>query len=213
MKLKIWIGAPLALAAGLLPLTTPAALSQDSKATNDVSVAVQDSNSTPSTPAVAPAPAAVTASPSAAPAAPKPAPASAASLAPILVWDSQVTGAGKVGSWGNGSGEVTRGRTGSTLQVKTLNLEEGVRFDLDKPIDLAPFRQSGFWRIRLQTSGTSQRGGRGGRGRTPATTSTQGAPAPLTQVGLKLILDDGVMAGMLPIRQSGRGGRGGQAQS
>lgn len=185
MKSAKWIWGPLALTVGLIPPTTLAASAQNNATT---------------TPTKSPAPPSGQAGASSIP-----------SLPTLLVWDASATSASRVGPWGNGSAEVTRGRTGTTLLVKTLNLDEGVRFDPAKPLDISSYRQTGFWRIRAQIN-AAPRGGRGGRNRTPANTAAQGT-APLTQLRLKLVLDQGVMSGFVSIGQPGRRSRGGQSQN
>jgi hypothetical protein len=55
--------------------------------------------------------------------------------------------------WGNGDFSVSRRvrfDTLETLQVTTRNLREGVRFDLKQPLDITPYMDEGFLRLRVQ---------------------------------------------------------------
>lgn len=76
--------------------------------------------------------------------------------------------------WGNGEFSTNRRvrfDTLETLQVTTRNLREGVRFDLKKPLDITPYMDKGFLRLRVQfNSNRNYNRGRGGF-----------APAPLMQ--------------------------------
>ena len=69
--------------------------------------------------------------------------------------------------WGNGDFSVTkrvRFDTLETLQVTTRNLREGVRFDLKQPLDITPYMDEGFLRLRVQfnSNRSFNRGGMGG---------------------------------------------------
>ena len=95
--------------------------------------------------------------------------------------------------WGNGDFSTSRSvrfDTLETLQVTTRNLREGVRFDLKKPLDLTPYMDQGFLRLRVQFNsgggyGRGGFGGFGGRGRRGGGGDRGGvgdfAPAPLMQ--------------------------------
>jgi hypothetical protein len=101
----------------------------------------------------------------------------------ILLWNS---GGGSdfakpPARWGNGDFRVSRQVTFDTLetlQVTTRNLREGVRFDLKNPMDIAPYMDKGFLRLRVQFHSNQRNqggmgpgdpgaapGGFGGRGR------------------------------------------------
>jgi hypothetical protein len=72
----------------------------------------------------------------------------------------------KTGVWGNGSVGRARGvdyEGASVLEITTRNLQEGARFDLVSPVDIQPYMETGFLRLRLKFS--AGRGGRGMRGR------------------------------------------------
>jgi len=72
--------------------------------------------------------------------------------------------------WGNGSFSVSRRvrfDTLETLQVTTRNLREGVRFDLKKPLDITPYMDQGFLRLRVQFN-SNQGYNRGGGPEDPA---------------------------------------------
>jgi len=77
-------------------------------------------------------------------------------------------------SWGNGTLRRVRRpdyEGAQTLQIQTRNFAEGVRFDLAQPVDITPYLQNGFIRLRLKFNsaggfgggGGSRGGGRGGR--------------------------------------------------
>lgn len=89
--------------------------------------------------------------------------------------------------WGNGAFSETRRvrfDTLETLQVTTRNLREGVRFDLKKPLDIAPYMEDGVLRLRVQfnTSGSS-RSNRGWRGRPSMQPQVQGTAQMLPPFG------------------------------
>jgi len=76
--------------------------------------------------------------------------------------------------WGNGALRRVRRpdyEGAPTLQILTRNFAEGVRFDLNQPIDPRPYLQNGFIRLRLKFNGAGGAGGGlgngvpGGRGR------------------------------------------------
>ena len=82
----------------------------------------------------------------------------------IYIWTAGGT-ASTAGSWGNGSATASRTASGEGgLTIQTRNFYEGARFDLNPPIDLEPYRQSGYLRLRVRFPNTGGRG-RGGRGR------------------------------------------------
>lgn len=88
--------------------------------------------------------------------------AAVAQAAPSTVyfWNSSIGSAGaragvsnaKVGKWGNG--EFAESRTvqyegANTLKVVPRGFREGIRFDLNTPLDITPYRESGYLRFRL----------------------------------------------------------------
>jgi hypothetical protein len=57
--------------------------------------------------------------------------------------------------WGNGNIRATRSRTidyegASVQEIDSKNFAEGVRFDLNSPLDLTPYQEQGFLRLRLR---------------------------------------------------------------
>jgi hypothetical protein len=85
----------------------------------------------------------------------------------LYVWDGSVASASRVGSWGNGTAQPA-GRGSNVLQVTTHSFYEGVRFDLNNPIDIKPYKQAGFWRIKVQMRGAAPSNGAGRRRRSAA---------------------------------------------
>jgi hypothetical protein len=78
-----------------------------------------------------------------------------------------VINAAKSGPWGNGT--VSNARRvdyegAPVLQLTTRNFQEGVRFDLTTPVDLAPYTATGFLRFRLRFNEGGFGGGFGGGG-------------------------------------------------
>ncbi len=155
------------------------------------------------------------------PSAATPKTAGAGTLVPLFIWDAQSLGGAQlgaqVGAWGNGVAQSGTGNNGNTLTATVRNLEEGVRFDLKKPVDIAPYRATGFWRLRVRLAAAPGGGGRGrnrgGNAATGGATAT-GQPAPLTQLRLKVVLDNGAMSGVIAVPQSeGRRGRGADWQN
>jgi len=70
-------------------------------------------------------------------------------------------------SWGNGTFRRSRRpdyEGAPTLQIQTRNFAEGVRFDLAQPVDIAPYLQNGFIRLRLKFNAAGGGGGGGGFG-------------------------------------------------
>jgi hypothetical protein len=103
------------------------------------------------------------------------APAKAQMPKTVYVWDGSMASASRVGSWGNGTAQPAANRDGSALQITTHNFSEGVRFDLNTPVNLDEYKQGGFWRIKVQMRAATPFGGAGGRrGRPEAGT---GAPS------------------------------------
>ena len=71
----------------------------------------------------------------------------------VYLWDSGGTNSAKPDTWGNGAVAPATDVTyegSSTLKLTTRNFGEGVRLDLRPPVDLAPYRTSGFLRFRLR---------------------------------------------------------------
>jgi hypothetical protein len=85
------------------------------------------------------------------------------------------------GTWGNGAFKDSRTmlyENAQTLQITTRNFREGVRFDLKTPLEIEPYRKTGYVRLRLHfqdaeaiaptggppTRGPGQPGQPGGRG-------------------------------------------------
>ena len=69
----------------------------------------------------------------------------------------------RTGPWGNGSSQTARRidyEGAPSLQITTRSFVEGVRFDLTRPIDPAPYMNNGFLRMRLKFRETG--GGAGG---------------------------------------------------
>jgi hypothetical protein len=107
--------------------------------------------------------------------------------------------------WGNGDFSISRAvrfDTLETLQVTTRNLREGVRFDLKKPLDLTPYMDQGFLRLRVQfnSSGGYNRGGFGGRGRRGGGDFAPAAPLmqPHTQSAAQMLPPFGGAPGDIP---------------
>ncbi len=67
-------------------------------------------------------------------------------------------GAAKTAPWGNGLAAIARETVyegAPVLGVTTRNFQEGVRFDLNTPIDIEGFRANGFLRLRLRFRDTA----------------------------------------------------------
>lgn len=79
----------------------------------------------------------------------------------IYIWTGGAGSVSTVGTWGNGSATAS-GAGESGLTIRTRNFYEGARFDLNPPIDLEPYRQTGYLRLRLRGIGNSGGGRRGG---------------------------------------------------
>jgi hypothetical protein len=83
-----------------------------------------------------------------------------------------------IGSWGNGAHSRARNvdyEGSDTLQVTTRNLNEGLRFDLNPPVEVGPYMANGYLRLRVRFgSGRRMQGGRGGWGGAPG--GMDGAP-------------------------------------
>jgi hypothetical protein len=119
------------------------------------------------------------------------APAQAQAPKTVYVWDGSIASAARVGSWGNGTAQPAANGGGRSLQVTTHNFSEGVRFDLNNPVDLDAYKQAGFWRIKVQMRGATPFGGGGRRGRpqTDAGAASPGAvraPATSTRSGASM---------------------------
>lgn len=68
----------------------------------------------------------------------------------------------KTAPWGNGS--IRNSRTvdyerAPVLEITTRNLQEGARFDLATPVDIEPYRENGFLRLRLKFQESAPAGG------------------------------------------------------
>ncbi|HEX8550732.1 MAG TPA: hypothetical protein VF681_04175 [Abditibacteriaceae bacterium] len=62
-------------------------------------------------------------------------------------------GGNKLGAWGNGEAGNSRQWTYNgegVLRIRSRNLYEGARFDLATPLDIAPYKRDGFFRLRLR---------------------------------------------------------------
>ncbi len=84
----------------------------------------------------------------------------------VYFWNSSIGSSGaragvsnaRVGAWGNG--EFSESRTvqyegANTLKVVPRSFREGVRFDLNTPLDITPYRESGYLRFRLHFRDTA----------------------------------------------------------
>jgi len=71
----------------------------------------------------------------------------------IYFWDaSGAPAVGKPNPWGNGVAKTTQEvdyEGAQALEVTTRNLHEGVRFDLNPPVDVMPYRANGYIRLRV----------------------------------------------------------------
>lgn len=115
----------------------------------------------------------------------------------IYVWSSTKGASNsRLGDWGNGKHIVTKEESyegDDVLKLTTRNFYEGVRFDLNPPADLAPYRQTGFVRMRLRfktgasaapanTAGPAG-GAPAGGGPNPAGPAAPAAPRPAVPGG------------------------------
>ncbi|HEX8463832.1 MAG TPA: hypothetical protein VF627_04370, partial [Abditibacterium sp.] len=67
--------------------------------------------------------------------------------------DANTLNAAQSAPWGNGTVENDRRvnyEGAPVLRLTTRNLQEGVRFDLNTPLDLDNYRENGFLRFRLR---------------------------------------------------------------
>ena len=72
----------------------------------------------------------------------------------------------KIGAWGNGvatKAQRVQYEGIETLSATTRNFNEGIRFDLNTPLPIAPYLNNGLFRMRVRF-GSSRRSGRGGYG-------------------------------------------------
>src|SRR4028118_2213548 len=104
----------------------------------------------------------------------------------VFIYDS-IGGTSKTraGVWGNGAADRSQSVTyegSATLEVTTRNFNEGARFDLATPIDLAPYRQAGLLRLFLRfrpaqaAPGLDMGGGMPGTGGPPGWHPGMGGP-------------------------------------
>jgi hypothetical protein len=118
----------------------------------------------------------------------------------IYFWSSAVGTEGlkagvdsaRLGTWGNGTYTDARKvlyEGASTLKITTRNYREGIRFDLRQPLDIEPYRTSGYIRLRVKF-----------REAAAAATPTAGVGAP-----------GGATPGAAPGGFGGQGGFGGGA--
>ena len=74
----------------------------------------------------------------------------------VYIWDGTggMESGVKTGAWGNGDFELLpaiEGRAQDSLEVRTRNFYEGVRFSFAKPLTLDSYRSSGLLRVRLRS--------------------------------------------------------------
>lgn len=136
----------------------------------------------------------------------------------IYLWNS---GGGadqvRIAKWGNGDSRVSKEvpfDSLATLSVTSKNLREGVRFDLRNPVDITPYMNQGYLRLRVQFhsggpggfggfggfGGRGGRGGRGSRGGFGGGGGGFGAPLmqPRTQSSAQILPQFGAMPGSIP---------------
>jgi hypothetical protein len=105
----------------------------------------------------------------------------------IYLWNSAVGSSGlasnmnsaRVGTWGNGQYQETRKMQyegAPTLKITTRNLREGVRFDLKTPLDIEPYRDSGYLRLRLHFDDAAAAVPIAGSGTVPGAPGIPGVP-------------------------------------
>ncbi|HEX8234966.1 MAG TPA: hypothetical protein VF600_03335 [Abditibacteriaceae bacterium] len=132
----------------------------------------------------------------------------------LYVWDGSVASAARVAPWGNGTAQQA-GRGSNALQVTTHSFYEGVRFDLNTPIDIEPYKQTGFWRIKVQMRGASPFGGGGRRtAALPDAAALDGETSTRSQARMSPQVETNVQFQQRPQRGGGgarQGGRGQQA--
>lgn len=98
----------------------------------------------------------------------------------IYIWTGGVS-ASTLGAWGNGS--ATPDGDGA-VTVRTRNFYEGARFDLNPPIDLAPYAQVGYLRLRLRFPTAGPSGGGFPNGVFPNGMGGPGMPFPGAMPGM-----------------------------
>ena len=100
------------------------------------------------------------------------------------LWDSggQVA-ISRVGTWGNGVGQITRALTyngDDVLEMTTRNFNEGVSFEFSPPVNLNDYKTEGYLRLRLrfQEAVTAMPGGFSGEGSGSSSSSSSGFGGP-----------------------------------
>ena len=105
----------------------------------------------------------------------------------LYIYNAGSVATAKLAEWGNGEAGPSRDyryNGDGVVKIRTRNYYEGARFDLNEPIDIAPYKKDGFLRFRMRfpldrTMNTGRDGGRGGQpGGAPGALPPGFGPAP-----------------------------------